>query len=187
MAEPITWITKGGKHIPIFANEPTEDEKKKDREIEENKRQAAYKNNEELIQKIDEMEPTYDTTEANNLIKKVKFRDMDNVGNEILKKMHNKGISIAYHKEQVDISELDTNQYTVYRSKLKAIAENLDGKEISGWQTVKNPTGKNDIGITAVRYKGHLTIVDGNHRVNMAILNGQKQIKLLVVDAPEDL
>lgn len=38
--EPIAWITRGGKHIPIFADEPTEDEKKKDREIEESKKQA---------------------------------------------------------------------------------------------------------------------------------------------------
>jgi hypothetical protein len=42
--EPIAWITKNGKHIPIFDEGPTEDEKKKDREIAESKKQADEKN-----------------------------------------------------------------------------------------------------------------------------------------------
>ena len=29
--EPVTWITKNGKHIPIYADEASSDEKKKER------------------------------------------------------------------------------------------------------------------------------------------------------------
>lgn len=45
--EPIAWITRGGKHIPIFVDEPTEDEKKKDREIAASKKQAKQKTQED--------------------------------------------------------------------------------------------------------------------------------------------
>ena len=41
--KPITWITKNGKHIPIY-DEPTEDEKKKEREIAGNEKEATEKN-----------------------------------------------------------------------------------------------------------------------------------------------
>ena len=42
--EVLKWITVNGAHVPIYADEPTSDEKKKDRQIEENKKQADEKN-----------------------------------------------------------------------------------------------------------------------------------------------
>ncbi len=38
--EPIAWITRGGKHIPIYADEPSDDEKKKNMQIQQSKEQA---------------------------------------------------------------------------------------------------------------------------------------------------
>lgn len=42
--EPIAWVTRGGKHIPIFDNGPSEEEKQKERQINESKKQADAKN-----------------------------------------------------------------------------------------------------------------------------------------------
>lgn len=50
--EPIGWYTRGGKHIPVFDDGPTSDEKKKDREIAENKKQADEKNGKSTVYKV---------------------------------------------------------------------------------------------------------------------------------------
>lgn len=50
--EPIAWVTRGGKHIPIFADEPNADEKKKDKEIAKNKAEGISKNLEEKYKNI---------------------------------------------------------------------------------------------------------------------------------------
>ena len=44
MSEPITWITKNGKHIPIYADKVSDDEKKKQREIGQNEQSAKSMN-----------------------------------------------------------------------------------------------------------------------------------------------
>lgn len=44
MSEPITWITKNGKHIPIYADKPTEEEQRKNKQIEQNEQYAKQKN-----------------------------------------------------------------------------------------------------------------------------------------------
>jgi hypothetical protein len=60
--KPITWITKNGKHIPIY-DEPSVDEKKKEREIAGNEEQADEKNNlENAIDKIKNQEYQYHAT-----------------------------------------------------------------------------------------------------------------------------
>lgn len=43
--EPVTWITRGGKHIPIYADQASEDEQKKEREIATTAKEGEYKNN----------------------------------------------------------------------------------------------------------------------------------------------
>lgn len=48
MAEPITWITKNGKHIPIYADKPTEDEQRKKKQIEQNENEASKKSGDRL-------------------------------------------------------------------------------------------------------------------------------------------
>ena len=41
MGEVIAWITRGGKHVPIFdTDSPTQEEKKKEHDITESKKQA---------------------------------------------------------------------------------------------------------------------------------------------------
>ena len=42
--EPVAWITKNGKHIPIFADSASEDEIRKEQQIKANKKQAEEKN-----------------------------------------------------------------------------------------------------------------------------------------------
>ena len=81
----------------------------------------------------------------------------------------------------MDINQLETEQVTVFKDTLIPIANNLKG-EISGWEAIPNATSKTDSGIRVVRYKGHMTVVDGNNRVNVAILNGQRKIKVRVID-----
>ena len=62
MAEPITWITRGGKHIPIFTDAPTEDEKKKEWQMRESKKQASEKILEEKYKNIN---PNYKQNASN--------------------------------------------------------------------------------------------------------------------------
>lgn len=73
--EPIAWVTRGGKHIPIFADEPSQDEKKKDKDIEENKKQADEKNGKvsgkSKEERLAELQKQYD--EAKGLLAKGKI------------------------------------------------------------------------------------------------------------------
>lgn len=48
MSEPITWITKNGKHIPIYADKVSDDERKKSREIAQNEKEAQEKSGKAL-------------------------------------------------------------------------------------------------------------------------------------------
>ena len=131
-----------------------------------------------LLSKIDQMG---DENEVDNLLPMSPSDVLRNGGRVALRQMRNSGTPIVYHNEEVNISDLETEQATVFKEVLRPIAQNVHG-EISGWNAIENPTSRTDTGIRAVRYNGHLTIVDGNNRVNVAILNGQKRIKIRVVD-----
>lgn len=50
--EPVAWITKNGKHIPIFADSANEDEIRKEKQTADNKAQADSKNLEEKYKHI---------------------------------------------------------------------------------------------------------------------------------------
>ena len=73
--EPIAWITRGGKHIPIFADEPTEDEKNKDRQIAENKKQAEEKD-------IFKRDKWFDQATYDKLPKKMQVKNIVSIGKE---------------------------------------------------------------------------------------------------------
>lgn len=52
MKEPIAWITRGGKHIPIFDDGPTDEERNKERQIGESSKQASDKTLEDRYKNI---------------------------------------------------------------------------------------------------------------------------------------
>lgn len=132
-----------------------------------------------LLSKINNMGTD---NEVDNLLPMSPSDVLKNGGRQYLRKLRNAGIPINYSNEEVSIAQLETEQATVFKDTLIPIAHNVKG-DISGWEPIKNASSKTDTGIRAVRYKGHITIVDGNNRVNVAILNGQKKIKLRIVDA----
>lgn len=97
--EPVAWITRGGKHIPIFADEPSEDEKKKDREIAENAKQASAKNDKPVENKygfeVYDKEPEVEFTDSHwkemaKLRKVGKFMDTE-LRREVDEKMYELG------------------------------------------------------------------------------------------------
>lgn len=74
--KPITWITKNGKHIPIY-DEPSVDEKKKDREIAKNEEEAKYKNRDTKYEEtgIPSTMPT--KQQLLDVVKKLKGQDLN--------------------------------------------------------------------------------------------------------------
>lgn len=83
--------------------------------------------------------------------------------------------NVKYTEVEVDTKDLKTRQDWVDGDKLKSIAESTPGK-VSGLAT------DYDGGIRALKYKGNLIVVDGNHRANLALLKGQKRIKIRVLE-----
>ena len=61
--EPIAWVTRGGKHIPIFEQGPSADETKKDKQIADNKSKATEK---QLEDKYKYINPRYDKQAKTN-------------------------------------------------------------------------------------------------------------------------
>ena len=70
--EPIGWITRGGKHIPLFAN----DEDKKYKQIAENKKQADERNNEDVFKR----DKFFDNAVYEKLPKKMQVKNIVSIG-----------------------------------------------------------------------------------------------------------
>ena len=83
-------------------------------------------------------------------------------------------------EKTVKVSDLYTEQKEVFVSNLEYLAESFDGMRISGI-----PTEDYSVGITVAKYDGKLVVVDGNNRVNLAILKGQDEIDVMFVDLDE--
>lgn len=83
--------------------------------------------------------------------------------------------NVKYVDMEVNVKDLKTRQDWVDGEKLKSIAESTPGR-VSGLAT------DYDGGIRALKYKGNLIVVDGNHRANLAILKRQKRIKIRVLE-----
>ena len=81
---------------------------------------------------------------------------------------------LNYDEKEVSISSLTTRQEWVTQSKLSSMNEDFTGR-ISGLRT------STDSGVRAIDYNGKLILVDGNHRVNLAILRGQKRMKIRIL------
>lgn len=71
--EPKYWITVNGKHIPIF-DEASSDEQKKDRDIEANKKQAEEKNDRFKRDRF------FDQTVYDKLPKKMQLQNIISIG-----------------------------------------------------------------------------------------------------------
>lgn len=80
-------------------------------------------------------------------------------------------------KTTVKIADLYTEQAEVFTPRLEDLAESFDGKKISGAATEDHPTG-----ITVAKYDGKLIVLDGNNRTNLAMLKGQDEIDVMLVD-----
>lgn len=134
----------------------------------------------ELLAKIDNLPPFLgDDTQTKNLVTVAATEDIKET--KVLYRAKKQDNSLKYKNETMNIKDLETEQIDLYKENLRAIAKTTSG-EIAGWSSVKNPTSKADTGIRAIRHNGHTIIYDGNHRVNIAILQGQKRIKLRVAE-----
>jgi hypothetical protein len=81
--------------------------------------------------------------------------------------------TLSYEEREVNIKDLTTRQEWVTQNKLKSMNEEFVGK-ISG--RVTDTSG----GIRAIPHNNQFIIIDGNHRVNLAVLRGQKRILIRV-------
>ena len=141
---------------------------------------ARINKSQELLEKIDDL-PAFlgDDTQTKNLVTVAATEDVKET--KALYRAKKQNNSLEYKNETMNIKDLETEQIDLYKENLRAIAKTTSG-EIAGWSSVKNPTSKTDTGIRAIRHNGHTIIYDGNHRVNIAILRGQKRIKLRVAE-----
>lgn len=80
-------------------------------------------------------------------------------------------------KTTVKIADLYTEQAEVFTPRLEDLAESFDGEKISGAATEDHPTG-----ITVAKYDDQLIVLDGNNRTNLAILKGQEELDVMLVD-----
>lgn len=80
-------------------------------------------------------------------------------------------------KTTVKIADLYTEQAEVFTPRLEDLAESFDGEKISGAATEDHPTG-----ITVAKYNDQLIVLDGNNRTNLAIMKGQDEIDVMLVD-----
>lgn len=76
----------------------------------------------------------------------------------------------------VKVSDLKTSQEYVDAKKLKEMLESYDGQTITGAAT------DDDNGIRVFKVDGEYIVIDGNHRANAALLQGQDDIKVMVYD-----
>ena len=75
--EPIAWVTRGGKHIPIFEEGPSAEESKKDKQIADNKSEADKKNADDDKFKRDKW---FDATVYAKLPKKMQVKNIVSIG-----------------------------------------------------------------------------------------------------------
>lgn len=76
----------------------------------------------------------------------------------------------------VKVSDLKTSQEYVDAKKLKEMLESYDGQTITGAAT------DGDNGIRVFKVDGEYIVIDGNHRANAALLQGQDDINVMVYD-----
>ena len=151
------WITVNGKHVPIYE-----------------------KLNKRLMEKVDSLFNTDESEEEIDNPIPTPPHHIWKEGEAAYQKAKEEG-TLNYENREVDVDKLESIQATVFKDTFKQIVPNVHG-EISGWSAVENHYSKTDTGIRAFEYDGHIIIVDGNHRANVAILNGQKRLKLRVAN-----
>ena len=80
----------------------------------------------------------------------------------------------------IDISKLKTEQAEVFTDRLEELAEAFDGRKVSGART------EDFEGITVAKWQGEYIVLDGNNRTNLAILKGQKELEVMLIDMDGD-
>ena len=78
---------------------------------------------------------------------------------------------------RVKIEDLYTEQKEIFTDRIEDLAESFEGMKVNGL-----PTEDYDTGITVAKYQGKLIVVDGNNRTNLAILKGQDEIDVMLID-----
>ena len=84
----------------------------------------------------------------------------------------------VYRDVEIPVSLLRSTQSTVGKQQVSNIALNPHKSIIDGTDESSMLHSYGDVGIVVGKYKGFYVIRDGNHRVNAAILRGQKTIKV---------
>lgn len=107
---------------------------------------------------------------ATNLLPMASKSDIEE-SNKIYQTMKNK----EYKEVTVNLSELKARQDWIDVEKLKDMYRDLS-TPISGTATPY------DGGVRVLEYKGNYIVVDGNHRVNTALLKGQKKMKVRILE-----
>lgn len=150
----------GGFH-PLHRSQFEDYEPNKDKQIKNNQRKIDIK------KWINEL-PKYQGWD--NEVKNILRYDKELVDQEEkeYQKRLDKNTLPAPQKEKVYVDTILTRQQTLNRQTLLEYAD-------KGIESNKDP-------ISAVRYKGEVILLNGNHRVSIAKLNSQKEIELLITD-----
>ena len=74
------------------------------------------------------------------------------------------------------ISDLKTEQSEVFVDRIEELAEAFNGRNVTGARTDEYD------GITVAKWQGEYIVLDGNNRTNLAILKGQKDLDVMLID-----
>lgn len=78
------------------------------------------------------------------------------------------------------ISDLKTEQEEVFIERIEELAEAFNGRPVTGLQTDEHD------GITVAKWRGEYIVLDGNNRTNLAILKGQTELDVMLIDFDDD-
>lgn len=126
--------------------------------------------NEELLKKVKKLTVKYG--EVDNLIPLAPEKIIQesarryNQAKEVSDKLSD------YKAEEIDVKKLETRQTWLDYEKLEDMANYDKLDELLSIDAMEK--------IRAIRYKGHIILIDGNHRVNLMKLKGYKKIRLLI-------
>lgn len=134
-----------------------------------------------IMKKVEAMEDKRDIwDEGKKNLVPLADEKLSKQAHEIWTNLSDKRLENLTQLTTIDISKLRTEQAEVFTDRLEDLAEAFNGRKVSGART-------DDFeGITVAKWRDEYIILDGNNRTNLAILKGQKQLDVMLVDFDDD-
>ena len=153
--------------------EPAKKEKK---EKQPEKKSSDY---DAIMKKVEAMEETEEYNGRKNLLPMADEKLIDQA-DKIWYSLNEKERDNLTELATIDISKLKTEQADVFTDRLEELAEDFNGRKVSGART------DDFLGITVAKWQGEYIVLDGNNRTNLAILKGQKELDVMLIDMDGD-